>query len=361
MPPRRRMRGPSDASMRGIFGPAEYSRLAGNANWAFSRANNARISSRNRTLRTGGMIAAATGAAAAAYRYFRRGKGRAVAPRRIRNSTRVPNNRLKKVEQKLRNMESELTYRTIDATPLKPAQNVVEYGDYIANDVNQIEAALANLRYYDPSNPGTLITASGATGTFSRFYKVKTYMKITIRCNYQVPCLINVYKYAVKTDTSIPPTTALTNGLADVGNPSATSTVVYPSDSSQLGDLWRLIESKKMLLKPGQEVSFAISFPEITYDPSIYDSQAIAYQKRNHCCAFLVRAQGVPSHDSSTSTQYGISGAGVDILQKKVLKITYDSGGPSIETIVVSDSLDTQTASAVVSQPVVDNQAYSIA
>lgn len=270
-------------------------------------------------------------------------------------------NQVKEIAKKVNNMTSTLTYRYVDCTQAYTVANQAAYLNLVHSDSSFIELALAQTRFFDPSNPGTLIQGSGATGTYDRTYSIKNSSMMVFRNNYQVPAEIRVYKYKCKTDTSIEAITAFTNGLADIGNPSAGSIVVYPSDVSQLRDLYTLKSTSIWKMKPGDERTFSINSKAFNYDPAEQDSQTQPYQKDFDTHFVLIRVQGPPSHDKTTPTQNGTIGAGVDILWKRVCTVKYNSGGPNLEFLVINDQLDTQTAGPVVSQIVVDNQEYSTA
>lgn len=256
---------------------------------------------------------------------------------------------------------STLTYRSIDCIPHKATSNTAAYLERSVSSVSYIEAVLAQLRFFDPSNPGTLLNASGATGTYSRKYQVKYSVNFVIKNNYQVPCVLKVYKYKAKKDTDQSSSTAFTAGLADIGNPSSTSIIVYPTDSPLLEDLYKLEKCTTWNMKPGQERTYSFSSVFFDYDPSDTDTHALAYQTAYKAFSMLFRVSGVPAHDKTTATQLGTIACGVDIQEKQTYIVRYNSGGPEIKYIYVSDALDTMTAGPVVSQVVVDNQEYSVA
>lgn len=254
---------------------------------------------------------------------------------------------------------SKLTYRFNDVFRLIASANQTAMVAHVMNDVSVIELCLAQLRFFDPSNPGTLINGSGATGTYSRQFDVKASYTYKFKNNYQVPVELRVYKYRVKSDTNITPYVAFTNGLADVGNPTSTSPVVYPSDSPQLHDLWSPSGVTTWKLLPGQEKTFNLVSREFKYDPADVDSHNLSYQKKYDAQAIMLRIVGPPAHDKTTATQLGFIGAGIDYSEKATYVIKYNSGGPAIEYIYVSDAADAMTAGAMVSQPVCDNQEFS--
>lgn len=223
-----------------------------------------------------------------------------------------------------------------------------------------LETILAQLRYYNPSVPGTLTQADGASGTFMKDFTFdKIYTSLICRNNYQVPAKVRVYLCKVKDDTSIEPTSAFSNGLADIGNPSSTSPLVYLTDSPQFTDLWKIENSEIAQLQPGEEMKMTYSIPTFQYDPSLVDSHNQAYQTRYHGCVIVVRVEGVLGHDTSVDQQ-GSLAAGVDIQLDRTFVVKY-SAGADIEYLVVNDESDTFTNGGVTSQkPIPDNIAYSV-
>lgn len=223
-----------------------------------------------------------------------------------------------------------------------------------------IEEALAHLRYYDPSNPGALITASGAVGSYSKeFLFKKMYCRYTVRNNYQVPCKVTLYIVKPKDATSITPAQAFVNGLADLGNPSSTSTAVYLTDSTQFNDLWTIASSKSKTLYAGQEMVISHSAKPFKYDPSTYDSHGLDYNKGFNAFTIVVRVEGVMGHDT-VQAQVNQLEASVDLEEYRLFEIKYNAGA-DIKTIYINDIRPANfTNSGVVSNnPVVDNQGYS--
>lgn len=232
--------------------------------------------------------------------------------------------------------------------------------NFECNSQTQLEAVLAELRYYDPSNPGTLVQASGATGTFYKeFYFKRSYHKMTVTNNYQVPVVITLYSYRVRSDTSITPASAFSAGLTDVGNPSTTSLLVYPSDSKQLSDLWRVEKSKTVYLMPGKRTTIICSNKPFLYDPSLYDSHALSYQKIFKSSCFAIRVEGPVGHDT-TADEQGQLAAGVDVCIDHTYEILYDAGAGIRFITVDTTGMNGFTNSGVISSmPVSDNIPYS--
>lgn len=229
--------------------------------------------------------------------------------------------------------------------------------------VTDMEAVLAQLRYYDPSAPSALVQADGATGTYQKeFLFSKMYSMIRFINNYQVPLRIVGYVCRVKSDTSISPSTAFTNGLADVGNPSSTSPLVYPSDSPQLADLWTVKKKLDKTLLPGQQCSMIHNHEkEVQYDPSLYDSHSLEFQKKYGGASFLWKVEGIVGHDSVVTTEQTNLEARVDWEQIITYNVRYPAGA-DIKYIYIDDNADASfTNGGLVSNcPVSDNQGYSL-
>lgn len=224
-----------------------------------------------------------------------------------------------------------------------------------------LEAAISSLPFFNPATPGTLTTADFTSGTYNKDILFRTLTsKLTLRNNYQIPCNIRVYKCVPKSATSITPTTAFTNGLADQGAPASTSPLVFISDSEQFLDLYKIVRTDKAYLQPGDQYTVSDSDKNVIYDPSFLDSQtATLDNKRYKNFSYVVRVDGCLAHDSSASERGQAQGA-VDYQIDRIFHIQYDAG-VDLNYISVSDSSNTFTNGAVVSnKPVADNQSYSV-
>ncbi len=253
------------------------------------------------------------------------------------------------------------TGRLRNVTRLIANENTSGFQTTDINTISAIEAELSRLRYYDVTRSGSVLTnIQGATGSYQKEFLIeKVYGKLTIRNNYQAPLECRAAIYGPKGDTSINPKIALTAGLADIGNPSATSALVYATDSEQLRDLWSVKSSKTSFLDPGEELIISYTTPSFQYDPSLADSHATTYQRGFHGLATLVRISGRPSHDT-VEDQQGAVGVAVDIWTDITTVIKYDAGA-DIKYLVVNDNSDASTNFMVCShKPVPDNVGYSV-
>lgn len=271
---------------------------------------------------------------------------------------------VRKIQRSLNNSLSRFAYRLESANTISCAVSQQTYQALITNSVSTLETVLANGRFFNPSVPGTLITASLASATYAQKVKILSqYTKVSFRNNYQVPCLIKVMAWVPKADTSISSATAFTSGIADNagGALTATDVNVYPSDSKQLVELYKLDNSAKVVLQPGQEFDFVYSFKECMYDPAYYDSHNLAYQKALGGVNIDCIIQGVLGHDSTVTTEHGLLQAQCDYRISRTFKVEYDAGGVDLDYVVISNTLDTFTNGGLVSNmPIADNQGYSL-
>lgn len=250
----------------------------------------------------------------------------------------------------------------------------VRYTDSLICGVNQnamlshyitrmtdLENVIAQLRYYNPSTPTTLVTADGASGSYQKeFMFTKIYSRVTARNNYQVPVKLRMYIVKPKKDTSITALTAVTNGLTDIGAPSSTSTMIYPTDSIQFNDLWSIKKSMSKTLLPGRECSIVNTEGSFQYDPSLNDSHSLLYQQSFNNHAILFRIEGVIGHDTTADEQTSLQ-AGIDFELLVNYEVKY-AAGADIRFIYLDDNGSTSFTNAGVcsNQPVSDNQQYSL-
>lgn len=286
-------------------------------------------------------------------------------PKRIKKAKRTKKKSLKKtvreIQKEIKSEQANLIYRSCVTGRVLSSVNQSTVSSVNSVGCTELEAVLGQLRFFDSATPGTLIQASGATGTYMREYHFKNISSsIKLVNNYQVPVEVQMFVCSPKEDTSIPPATAFTNGLADVGNPSSTSRLVFVTDSSEFNHLWSIKLSKKARLEPGQSLNSIYSIKDCFYDPSVFDSHALEYQRKFKNYSIMIRVSGVLGHDTSLDQQ-GHLQAGIDYSIKTTYNVEYDAG-IDLKFIVVNDLSDSFTNGGVVSeQPIADNIGYSVA
>jgi len=275
--------------------------------------------------------------------------------------TRVLKSQVKDIKKCLSSNQGTLIYRLRGTSRCVCAVNSITHAQFASNQMANYETVLGELRFFDIDTPGTLIQASGASGTYYREYLFKSvYSHYQCVNNYQVPCKVTLYLCRPKEDTSISPTTAFTDGLTDVGNPSSSSPLIHITDSDEFTDLWKIDKSQSKVLMPGQKLDMFTSDKNVLYSPATFDSHNLPYQKRFHCWAYVIRVEGVLGHDT-TADEQGFLAGGVDMSCDQIYTVSYDAG-IDLKYIVLSNSSDTFTNGGVISsKPVSDNIGYSIA
>lgn len=231
-----------------------------------------------------------------------------------------------------------------------------------ATNVSVLESSMANLRYYNPSVPGTLTTADASTGTYSRQIHIASiYKKLLVRNNYQVPCKVTLMSFVPKTDTDNSPVTFYSNGITDQTiSGSVNQSLSYITDIDMVNDNWRIASSKTKLLQPSQELTLTHKTKAFNYDPSNVDTHNLVYQKKYGGQIFVVRIEGALAHDTIADEQTTTQ-ASIDYVCDMTLKFIYDAGGNLNDYSYANGADASFTNSGVLSNKAVsDNQAYSV-
>lgn len=281
--------------------------------------------------------------------------------RKSRSGVKDCKKAIRKLQKQTDASTGTMVFRQHNASAIISSANLTNQGLYGCLSTASIESALSNLKYYDPSTPGTLITASASSGTYQRNFLIEqAYMSLDIRNNYQSDVRVLVYLCKVKDDTDQTALQAWTAGIADGGNATAiTQPNQYPTDYNLVKDLYSLKRLKDVQLRAGQHCSVSHCERNIEYDSSTVDTHNLSYQKEYKAFQFLVVVQGVIAHDGSLS-QYGLIGAGVDIENKLRYKVVYNAG-VNIDYIHLDNNLQTFTNGAVQSnKPANTNQGWSL-
>lgn len=275
---------------------------------------------------------------------------------------------LKKAVQSLKHSEhaslGTMTYRKKTAGKILAAVNAQNSATYSANTYSAMETALAELLYYDPAAPATLVKASAATGTYQKDFLFKSIAsKLTVRNNYQIDANVIIYLVQPRIDTSSSPSNAWTDGIAnDAGNVIAnTDYGTLPTDFDTFRDFWNTKRLCNKVLAPGQSVSVSHGVNNVIYDPSLTDSHSLTYQKTTKNFGFLIIVKGSVAHDT-VADQQGIAAAGVDVVQENTYVVNYDAGVNLSYVHIDNSGLDAFSNAGVQShQPVPDNISYSVA
>lgn len=269
--------------------------------------------------------------------------------------------KLAKIQKQLNNNTGTYIYKRLVSDRVLASVNQCNYINIIRNSVTDLEAVIDGLQYFNPSVPGTLTTVDATSGTYHKEVEINsTFSRLECRNNYQSPCIVDIYCVTPKQDTGIAVSTAVTNGFSDVGSGlGINSILMYPSDSPQFNDLYKIVSHVRKELNPGQSCKSTFTGGSFQYDPSYVDSHALANQKIYNNHQYLIRVQGIVGHDTALDEQ-GILAAGVDVTCYDVIKVLYPAGIDIVRYEHVLD-LDTFTNSGVfTSKPVADNIGYAV-
>lgn len=299
-------------------------------------------------------------------KYTQQKNGGRVTSRRKTYKRKTKKPLTKQVKELSRMVKSDQAYhrfKVITSDEVGPnTTGTCVYKEYVCNTATKLQTAMANLRYYDPSTPGTLTTANASTGTYSREVHVKNvYAKLYLRNNYQSPCRMKVYLVMPKADTNIVPLTWYTNGITDqvISGGNATTPGLFLSDIDQFTGQWKMKCLKDVILDSGSELIVTHSTGPFDFDPSVYDSHALDYQTKWKAFSFIVRLEGVVAHDSSAA-EYGTLVGSADTLMSVITDFVYDAG-VNLNDIYISDTRATgfTNGGLITSKPVADNIGYS--
>lgn len=256
-----------------------------------------------------------------------------------------------------------MRYRKIRSDAVVAAANQQNYGTRNGNDLSIMQDILSNLKYYDPSTPGTLLTADFETGTYDRNIRFKSITQsLELTNNYQSRCHVKVYLCRPKRDTSIAPVTAWSHGINDnaVTGISLTDLNQQPTDYGTFRDLWSAKVVLEVGLNPGQSARASHTENNIDYSPALADVHADTYQVKLKPFSWMIIVNGHLGHDTTLDEQ-GILPAGVDYLNKRTAVVQYDAG-VNLEYLVLAEELAAFTNAGVESQqPVADNKGYEVA
>lgn len=281
-----------------------------------------------------------------------------------RKMTRV-NPALKQLDKKVRNLvksnsidKGELIYRYLGADRVLASQ--AQCGNYeFTQPISLLETVMDQLRWFNPAT-NAFVTADASGAQYHKVHFAMAHYSIQVRNNYQVPCKVTVYTCVPKDDTNISVATSHSDWATDNLLAGAiTDPSVYITDSDEFGNLYKIQKTTKKFLNPGEELMASYSAKPFDYDSGYVDAHASTYQPGYGSMSFYVRVEGAVGHDTTVDEQAQVP-CGVDMILKRTYKVVYDAGVKCkfVYSSVVQDAAFTN--SGVVSQPVADNQGYSV-
>lgn len=270
---------------------------------------------------------------------------------------------IRSLQQSERASLGTLTYRNLksgSSLAVANSNDTKEVADIL--QAATLESITSQCKYFDPSNPGTLITGSQALGTYQRNTLFKSITsKLMCRNNYQTDARLRVYLCHCKDDTDKSPLTCWTEAVPDGSDLTTPNELTqYPSDYNLVTDLWRLKLVVNTTLAPGQSISVSNTEKDIEIDSATIDSHALKYQREYKAFCWLIVSGGTLAHDTVVSEQ-GYAPSGIDYTHQNTYVIKYNAG-ININYAVISNQLDNFTTAPVQShQPIPDNIGFSVA
>lgn len=278
-------------------------------------------------------------------------------PSSKRVATRVSRNasRISKLQKAVAGMDSVLKVRSVDSTRISAGTEQSYQGEVMLTK-SGIETAMANGRFYNPSVPGTLITADLSTGTYSRIIKCRGHQRMRVANNTTVGYYCDIYVFECKDDSDTLAGAAWDAGLTDVGGLSSSSSMSFIEDSALLKSLWRKKLKKTYYVAPGEEVSCSWTSPYFLYNPANKDVDTDAYQRSFHTFEMLAVLRGKICHSAATTTNVKIGDQAADVSIYREYEFRYDSGGPPLKYIVATDNQPAVSDERYANMPISDIQ-----
>lgn len=225
-----------------------------------------------------------------------------------------------------------------------------------------VENAVSYLRYYDPTVPGTLVTADAAVGTYQRDIHIASiFDEVSVQNNFQIPVEMKFYMCYPKNDTSQTCVSAYSQSITDqvvTGGTGVSSFGLELNDCKQVTDAYNIKLAWKGILQPGRTKRFYNATKAFDYSPALFDQHNLAYQKKWGGMQYVALIRGLPSHDNTTTTFVGNTNGGYDAVLRRKFTITYDAG-VNLYDISFDNNQDAVSTALISSKPVADNQAFA--
>jgi hypothetical protein len=213
-----------------------------------------------------------------------------------------------------------------------------KWDDKILNDSTTNEAALGNLRFFNPAVPGTLTSANAASGTFLRKYEFK-YMKVdmTWRCASTNGGTVTAMIVLPKRNGDDTPLTTFTNGIADQGVGGALvkeQPSIWITDSAQFNEKYKIVKKIHKHLEPGQQLTLSYNTGCYRYDPTAFDDDPTSVRKDAKQVFMVASILGdlVGEQGNPFTVTYGQTS--MQFMMSQQWKVEYDAGCPGIRDIV---------------------------
>lgn len=300
----------------------------------------------------------------------KRRRKRSKKSRRYRNLRQVKaadkglSRRIAKIERLNKVLVTTLIYKTAENFRIDSSANQAAYqhvNGIIGADWNYM---LQNLKFFNPSVPGTLITADNSIDTVQ--VNVRYYGKslLILRNNYGFPVKLTVYLVRpLQASSSTVVTQASSAGTALGITTWETSLMHFLEDvkgAYPYKQYWKTLKKHKFELEGGGEARVGFT-TKMTQKAGTSFETAATYAPKRGEIHYLVRISGHVAHDSDdtkAATEQGIAPARLDMVRYNNLVARYN-GGASHKYYLTANSLNSFTNGAVMEISTEGNQSIS--
>lgn len=261
----------------------------------------------------------------AAVRDARSNRVRVVRKKRRGRNKKSLKKRIRAIERVLPKMSTH-DFRQATAGFFRNAENQCVYGYILAQGHTDKEEGMNALTHLNRSVAPVVATHTiDATQANFEYHKMKFtnwYVKVVFRNNHSIPVIIDVYTVKYKTNTTINPTDTVVQDAAAHGVANmATNILAYPTDNPVFNQKLKILKHTRQQLNGGDELKVYYTDKESVYDPGQQDAVNYAYMKGE--VYFLIRLQGIVSHDTADRLIVGSGDGKVDFNVFKKFKVRY--------------------------------------
>ncbi len=237
--------------------------------------------------------------------------------------------RVKRLEQNVSTVIANHQHRREDYTSVTTvAQNQTSYHFIEINTQARLESALGNLRFHNPSVPGTLITADLTDGTFNHEISVDSiHSRFECKNSYGSEIVFKVYACRYKKSSDLNVSQAIIDGLTDrvIGN-GTNDPLIYPTDSEVFSHMFDVKSYGTTTLAPGETRVYKYDVKRFKYNPSKDGADNHVFDIHAKPCLWLIRLSGAMAHDATDATKVGQGTGGIDTKNNIKYHFSYDAG-----------------------------------
>lgn len=206
------------------------------------------------------------------------------------------------LERAVESLDSELIIKERRYNTISVVRNRVNYNRIDVNTKSMLDNYFTDIPFWDKGTD-TLVSANVIAGTVDNTFKYQTYSECILMNNWNIPYTVRIYCLVPNEDSSITPTQALTNGYTDqvysntTGGTNNETPLMYPTDYKQFVRLWKVIETQKAYLRPGERMKCVHATGWKQYNRAILNNHTDSYQDVLGAHSFMVRIEGPYSHE----------------------------------------------------------------